>query len=448
MTPPSGKPPAEPATAVTRPTDPRAAIERVTRDESTRILATLIRFCGGDFQRAEDAVQEAMAAGLRRWPNDGIPRDPAAWILTTAKRKAIDLARRERTAARARETFGREIAILRPGDGDGFDLDHDDHDPADAWTDDRLRLIFTCCHPALALEARVALTLRVVAGLQTDEIARAFLVSEATMAQRIVRAKRKIRDARIPYEIPRPDLLHDRLTEVLAVVYLVFNEGYAATSGDALVRPALTREAIRLGQLVSDLLPDEPEARGLLALMLLHDARSAARVDQRGALMTLEEQDRSLWDRAQIARGVELVESALRQRRPGPFQIQAAIAALHAEAAVPGETDWRQIALLYRELGRYQQSPVIALNHAVAVAMVEGWELGLRLLDDIERAGTLSGHHLFHASRAELLRRAGERARAAEAYRRALAHCKNDVERRYLQRRLCEVEAVIGTEES
>jgi RNA polymerase sigma-70 factor (ECF subfamily) len=416
-----------------------AALERVSREESTRILATLIRACGGDFQVAEDVLQEALMAAVRHWPREGEPRDPVAWIFTTARRKAIDHLRRERTAARTSEALGHLLAAQEAEGGATDEPDGDERGEGGPVEDDRLRLIFTCCHPALALDARVALTLRTVARLDTHEIARAFLVAESTLAQRIVRAKRKIRDAGIPYDIPRGDQLRTRLAGVLAVIYLVFNEGYEATAGTSLLRPELCAEAIRLGWLLAELLPDEPEVLGLLALMLLHDARQAARIDADGDLVTLDDQDRSLWNRRRIAEGLALVESAMRRGRPGPFQIQAAIAALHAEPESAAATDWRQIALLYGELARYLASPVVELNRAAAVAMVNGPEAGLRLLDGIAQEGALSGYHVYHATRADLLRRAGRQAEAAVAYRRTLELCQNEVECRYLQRRLSEI---------
>ena len=414
------------------------AVERITREESARVVASLIRACDGDFQLAEDAFQEALIAAVQHWPATGTPRDPVAWIYTTARRKAIDQLRRARTAARTREVLGRELAIQSSsGRDDEFPDDDHGHDLGPI-ADDRLRLIFTCCHPALALETQVALTLKTIARLETGEIAKAFLVSEATMAQRIVRAKRKIRDARIPYAIPRQEHLEKRLSGVLTVLYLIFNEGYEATAGDLLLRPELCSEAVRLARLVAELLPGTPEAEGLLALMLLHDARRAARIDADGDMVTLEYQDRGVWDRAQIGEGIALVETALRRRRPGPFQIQAAIAALHAEPATAAETDWPQIALLYRELAQYLPNPIVDLNYAAAVGMAEGPDAGLRLLTDLERDQTLTGYHLFYAARADLLRRAGRDADAHVAYQQALRQCRNRVEARFLERRLAE----------
>ncbi|MFF4357071.1 RNA polymerase sigma factor [Streptomyces sp. NPDC001604] len=410
--------------------DVEEAVAAAFREEWGQVVATLIRVTG-DWDLAEECAQDAFAQALDRWRRDGVPRRPGAWLTTTARNRALDVLRREAVGAAKL----REVAVLARDEGP-YDPDHDGEDSG--VQDDRLRLIFTCCHPALAIEARVALTLRTLAGLTTGEIARAFLVPEATMAQRLVRAKKKIRNAGIPYRVPPAHLLPERTTGVLGVLYLLFNEGYAATAGGDLVRTDLCAEAIRLARVLARLMPDEPETLGLLALMLLHDARRHTRVDAAGELVTLEDQDRSAWDRAEIDEGATLLETALRRGSPGPYQIQAAIAACHTTAATAEDTDWADIAGLYGELARFVPSAVVRLNRAVAVGMSEGPDAGLALVTELEHEGDLAGYHLLPATRADLLRRSGRTAEAAEAYERALELVENDAERRFLEKRLTE----------
>jgi RNA polymerase sigma-70 factor (ECF subfamily) len=397
-------------------------VDRLFRRESGRAVATLIRVLG-DFDLAEEAVQEAFAIALDRWPADGIPDNPGAWITATARNRAIDRIRREQ------QRPGKSEASQRIRDLESMG------DEMQEITDDRLRLIFTCCHPALPLESRVALTLRTVGGLSTREIAHAFIASETTVQQRLVRAKKKIHDSAIPYRVPPRELLPERFDGVLAVLYLIFNEGYSATEGP-LVRVELCDEAIWLARVLSNLMPDQPEAMGLLALMLLQHSRHRARVDAAGALVLLEDQDRSTWDHDMIDEGVATLDAAMAMGVPGPYQVQAAIAALHAQAPRAEDTDWPQIATLYRALVERTPSPVVSLNHAVAVAMADGPDVGLALTDEL--SDELDGYHLFHAARADLFRRLGRADEAAASYRRALELTTNPEERAFLERRLHE----------
>jgi RNA polymerase sigma-70 factor (ECF subfamily) len=411
------------------PADPvSAAVARTFRDERAIVLATLIRQAG-DFQLAEDAVQDAFEAAVTAWRRDGVPASPGAWITTAARRRAIDRLRRNRSVANRAE----RLAELKRLDAQHEEPSMDDESMI---VDDRLRLIFTCCHPALAMPARVALTLRALGGLTTGEIARAFLVAEPTMGKRIVRAKRKIAEAHIPYRVPADDELPDRLRGVLRVVYLIFNEGYAAAEGDRLVREELCDEAIRLGDLLTRLMPDDAEVWGLQALMLLHDARRAARVDPSGRWVALEEQDRSLWDRDRIAEAMAKLERAVRLRPPGEYQLQAAITALQIQAPDAETTDWPQIAELYGALAALNPSPVVELNRAVAVGLADGPAAGLALLEPLLEDPALERYQPLHAAHAELLGRAGDVEGAARAYRRAIALTANAVERAELERRL------------
>jgi RNA polymerase sigma-70 factor (ECF subfamily) len=413
--------------------DVAESVEAVYRADWGRVVATLIGLVG-DFDLAEECAQEAFAAAVDQWRVSGVPEFPRAWIIQTARHKAIDRIRRKARFEEKLESYATS-GLVRESEEPDYD--------SSEIPDDRLRLIFTCCHPALAPEAQVALTLRTLGGLETDEIARAFLVPEATMAQRLVRAKRKIRDAGIPYIVPETNDMAARLAAVLTVIYLVFNEGYAATRVGPLVRTDLCTEAIRLGRLVRSLMSPQPpaEATALLALMLLHDARRDARTDETGDIIVLEDQDRSRWDQRQIAEALPLVEEAFRSR-PGPFALQAAIAAVHCQAARPEDTDWRQVVRLYDLLERVQPSPIVSLNRAVAVAMADGPQSGLALVDALAATEDLANYHLLHAARADLLRRLGSPVEAAKSYAQALALVTNDSERRYLERRLREVQSL------
>jgi RNA polymerase sigma-70 factor, ECF subfamily len=405
--------------------DVTAAVDLAFRDEWGQIVATLIGLTG-DWDLAEECAQDAFATALETWRRDGVPRRPGAWLTTTARNRAIDRIRRETVGAAKLQQAAREAEVTEPP-------------PHFGVADDRLRLIFTCCHPALAFESRVALTLRTLAGLSTAEIARAFLVPEPTMSKRLTRAKQKIRNAGIPYRTPPDHLLPERVAGVLGVIYLLFNEGYAATAGADYIRTGLCAEAIRLARLLDDLMPDEPEGRGLLALLLLHDARRSTRLDESGDLVTLERQDRSRWNRAEIDEGVELLDMAIRRGRPGPYQLQAAIAACHATSLRAADTDWPQITILYAQLERLAPSPIVKLNRAVAVGMSIGPAHGLAILDELDATGSRVGFHLLPATRADFLHRLGDDAGAAGAYRDALALAPTDAERRHLQRRLAEL---------
>jgi RNA polymerase sigma-70 factor (ECF subfamily) len=412
--------------------DHRATVEAVFRNESGRIIAGLIRV-SHSFDLAEEAMQDAFAAAVVTWQADGVPDNPAAWITATARRKLIDYARREQTRR------NNEGQLLYEYESRSSTIDDEMNQP---FEDDRLSLIFTCCHPAINMEAQIGLTLRTLGGLTTTEVARAFLVPEATLAQRLVRAQRKIQQARIPYQVPAPGFLPERLSAVQKVLYLIFNEGYSASSGDSLIRRELCAEAIRLARTLLELMPHNPENMALLALMLLHDSRRDARSTSDGQLIPLEEQDRTLWHHDQVAEGIPLVERALGRRNLGPYQLQAAIAAIHAEARTAQETDWKQIAALYAILNTTQASPIVALNHAVAVAMSESLERGLAMIDELGAGGELESYRLYHAARADLLRRMGRNPEAIESYRRALALTSNAVELRYLGRRLSELDGL------
>src|SRR2546422_458517 len=415
---------------------PGETLEQVFREEYGRIIATLIRL-SGSFDLAEEALQEAFASAVASWERAGTPRNPGAWLTTVAHRKLLDAVRREKTKSDKQPELEYEAQRLHPFDEPAF------VEETVEYPDDRLRLIFTCCHPSLNREAQVALTLRTLGGLTTTEIARAFILPEATLAQRLVRAKSKIRLAHIPYEIPRLEILAERLAAVQAVLYLIFNEGYSATAGDSLVRRDLCAEAIRLGRVLCEL-SNDPENVGLLALMLLQDSRRNARMNEHGELVTLEEQDRSLWDRNEIEEGLKLVETVLPRGRVGIYQLQAAIAAVHAEARAADETDWPQIVALYKELMQINSSPVVALNHAAAVAMSDGPEHGLSLIEEVGAAGKLDHYYLLHAVRADLLRRMNRFEEATTAYTRALLLTTNHVEQQFIRQRLKEVTQTNG----
>ena len=424
-------------------------LERVFREEYGRISATLIRL-SGSFDLAEESLQEAFATAITTWARDGVPGNPAAWLTTVAHRKLLDVVRREQTRTDKQPQLEYETERLQPDSQQlaalEGQLNYQGDYPngySEDYPDERLRLIFTCCHPSLNQESQVALTLRTLGGLTTGEIARAFLLPEPTLAQRVVRAKSKIRLAKIPYQVPPHELLPERLASVRAVVYLIFNEGYSATAGDNLIRTDLCAESIRLCRVLCELIPDDPENSGLLALLLLQDSRRHARMDQRGELVKLEEQNRSLWDQNEIAEGLGLIQTALRMRpagrRVGTYQLQAAIAAVHAEAKTAAQTDWFQIVGLYAELKRMNPSPVVALNHAAAVAMGQGFEQGLRLIEEAGASGKLDQYYLFHAARADLLNRLGRTQEAQAAYTRAFELTANQVEQKYVRRKLAEL---------
>ena len=411
------------------PDPTRAAVEAVVREESGHVLASLVGYLR-DFELAEDVLQDALVAALNHWPEQGVPEAPRAWLLRTARHKAIDRFRRDRNFETKREQLKVLVEIEQTAEPDEVDA---------TLPDERLRMIFTCCHPALAEPARIALTLQTLGRLTTPEIARAFVVPETTMAQRLVRAKRKIKAARIPYIVPPPHLWAERLESVLSVLYFIFNEGYSASSGRGLTRADLCREAIRLGQALVNLVPREPEVIGLLALMLLHDSRRTARSDAAGNFVTLELQDRSLWNRKQIDSGVVLLRGALALGRIGPYQLQASISAVHASAASYAATDWKEIVLLYDRLYELQPSPVVKLNAVVALSLAEGTDAGLTALAELEKSGGLERYQPFHAAQADLLRRSGRGEEAAAAYRRALELTNNVAEQRFLKQRLLEV---------